>query len=326
MNLVRRLLGVEPLWGKKDEIALAMTLFNSECSLPPFLPVIVRKSALEESKKRDKGYHLEVINLFPTFKGTNARNRTAVYGENVIEMNPKRVLDDRPLIAVDKFDYRKLENVIGFVRASGAATYTIDGLSSIKDLITNIGNFKKYFNYSAWLGHRTGNSGPDTSSENMIALMSIYDLKCIIPIYNRKKADGIGVHISFMWEKMTARSDRVRFSDEIFFALNNHTDNLLAVDGQPVYKSGFVGNDYINHLRDVVAREDRRQNEVQKRTKMSKKKGSKSDSGQKKPTLQELKELSEMQSRPRRISKSAAWSAPSNNQYSYSTTTITTTS
>ena len=287
MNLMRRLLGIANHWGEEEPVTLGVTLFNHECNLPPFCPIFVRKAVMDRDGERSR-MATDIINIFPTFKGHNARNRSTLYTDSLIEIESKMVLNNRPLIAVEEFDYNKLDRVIGFVKANGAATYAIENMDGAKSFISNIGLFKKQFKHTAWLGHHGGNASPETADDKMVMLVSLYDLQYVIPIYNPKRAYGVGGHVCLMWEKMTSRDSRIRFADELFFATNQYQDNLLVVDGQPTYKKGFVGNDYISHFREVISRESRRQIEARKRTKMSKKKESKGSGGEKTLSLKDL--------------------------------------
>jgi hypothetical protein len=316
MNLMRRLLGITKHWGDEEPITLGLTLFNNECNLPPFTPIIIRKIALEQGRERGRSA-TDVINVFPSIKRHNARSRNTLYSDSIIEVDSKMILENRPLIAVEKFDYKKLERVIGFVKTHGAATYVIENLDGAKSFISNIGLFKKQFKYTAWLGHNSSNPSPETADDKMIMLVSLYDLQYVIPIYNSKRAYGIGGHVCLMWERMTSRDTRIRFADELFFATNQYQDNLLVVDGQSTYKKGFVGNDYISHFRDVIGRESRRQVEAQKRAKMSKKKESKGVAEEKKVSLKDLPVMKS--SGNMKSAMSTAYTA--SNSYYYTTTT-----
>lgn len=264
MSFIRKLIGV----GNKNEpITIGMILFNRESSFPPFQPVIVME---KELKTKDPGSPIGTISLFPT-KLNGARNSQILNGENVIGIDPKRVLDNRKVLTIDRFNFDKVQDLSLYVKEAGAISLVIDNASSGAEFITNLSLFKEIYRYSANLGKKHDLLRRDYNDDIIRTVISIYDLPYTIPIFDAKKADGLGVHIAVIWRDYTERNERIMPLGEMFFAMNQYKRNLLVVDGAKAFNNGLVDHKHQQQLCSLLSKEAKRQCEYKKTAKGPKK-------------------------------------------------------
>lgn len=260
MSIVRDLLGVSGCWGKDEPITSGMILFNKESSLMPFTPVITKVSNFKMYEERGRGCHFDVVSVFPGCKGQGPRHSTTLYGENVIEIDNKHILDDRKVIYVDAFDFSKRDSISEFIKENGALTVVINDPKAASDSMKKINLLRNGYSCFALLKHNTGKTSPPQPEDEMELVYSFYDLPMILPIYKKAKADGFGCHICLRWKLGSEAIGHLRYAFEAFFAVNKYPENLLQVDGQTLFAGKPMGEEYIAHAMNLFDCEIKRRN------------------------------------------------------------------
>lgn len=272
MDFIRALLGVNKRW-PDQELATAITLFNNESAIPAFNPVIVSKKSLEKDENYGRGeQQLKIVNHFPTSRGTRARGASVVYKDSVIETESKGMFD-RKIKHIDAFDFGKMPNILEFVKQSGVITFTMDDMKGARELFSRLHLFKQGFKHTSFPGHRSGSASLTSINSDYLTLaMTIYDLPFAIPVYNRKKANGIAVSMILFWPKYSEKTGQLKCKEEMNFLLNSHADNLLCIDGAKIRERGFPGSDYSNHYLKLLRSEEGRRKSAEKKLEKPKKK------------------------------------------------------
>ena len=273
MNFVHRLTAAEHIWGSGKELSMAMTLFNKESAFPAFLPVIVRTKELKAIEESGLDFGIRALNIFPTRGGGGPRQSQSLNARNVIAIDTKEVLDKRHILSIEKFDYKKLSKIDQYVKEKGAITFVMEDSNNAAEFVRDFNKFRKAYKCAAKLLTNTNSSDPASGADIIQTIVSIYDINYAIPIFNKKKADGIGIHLAMIWKELTENSHKIRPTCEAFVVLNQHESNLLVVDGQKTFKDCFLGNDYREHFHSYLRKEARRQADYKKFSANAKKKG-----------------------------------------------------
>lgn len=268
MTIIRKMMGAYKHWGEDENIGMFMTLFNHESSFPPFLPVICRIADYESHKPH--GGTVQCVNFFPAMKGVSVRGRQHIQCDNIIEMDPLHIIDDRLVLPIDKFKFNKMSKIDEFVKTNGAITFQLNNLKHAASLMENFRKLSENYKHTAVIERSTGGSR-NSAKDTIVTYLSFYDLPYAIPVYNNKKANGLGIHLMFMWDYSTEKSGSPHYTGEIFVATNQYPDNLLFVDGQKAFPEGQLGNDYIAHFRQLLEKESVRQKDNKKSVSSSKK-------------------------------------------------------
>ncbi len=260
MNLVNMLLGVSGRWPNDEEITTALVIRDPNRGIPTYTPVIVPKHVFtaQKSESRESG-KASVVLYFPTPSGHHPRYATAFNTNNLYALGPNGVTSNRRVKITDEFDFKKINKIAEFLKTEGALTILMENPKAAESFISKLGLFKKEFEYSTFYGHWPGNESPRVKPDLLTMAITLYDLPCAIPVFNHKKADGMGVTITTFWPKTSEVIGTLYSYDEMSFAVNKYSDNLLYIDGTVIAEQGFVENGYVEHFTKILRREvDRR--------------------------------------------------------------------
>ena len=254
MKLIEKLLGIIG-----QEGAYPALIINSEGqSVPTYTPVIVEE---------DIGYKRATI-YFPTVTGHVNRGFVLIkQKESFIPLKPEGIIQNRRVKIIDEFEYKKLRKIKEFVRSNGAITFVIESPKEILEFMKSLEQFKKEFFCTSFCGSNSpgGNKKPLVKGDQLALIITIYDLKYAIPIYNKKKADGMAVSITLMWPKGSEQLDQLIHINEMHFIVNSYPDNILFVDGVRIRDDSFPSNMCISlFLSQIGSEVERIKNELSK--------------------------------------------------------------
>ena len=251
MILINKLLGISGQGGAYPALVL-----NSEGQgIPMYTPVIVEK---------DVGYVRGTI-YFPTGEGHLHRNYILIAkNESLLPLKPKGIIQDRRVKIIDEFEYKKVGKIQEFVRGDGAITFIIEDPAAAMEFIKNLGYFKKEFPCTSFCGGNSpgGSRNPPTVGDSLSLVITMYDLKYAIPVFNKKKADGMAITITLMWAKTNELVSSIAYVNEICFIVNSYPDNVLFVDGTKIRDKSFMNNAcislFLSQINDEVVRQSNR--------------------------------------------------------------------
>lgn len=273
MDVGRILLGQGHYFGDKDELLAATLLFHHECCFKPFQPVLVKKSSFEQAiNSGRKQSPVDVFTYFPSVDGSKSRRSQTMYATNIMESDPKRLIEGRRVLAVEEFDYSKIDRLATCVKDEGVVTFLIEDIAGANKTIKKMALFKKDYKYQAFLGHNSDGCSDCGILEDLLTFqISVFDISLVIPIYSKKRVDGLGITMGFFWPKYSEKTGALHRREELSFVVSKYPDNLLFVDGEKVTKRGFPGSEYVQHYTGLLQREEDRRRSVEKSRKSPKK-------------------------------------------------------
>lgn len=273
MDVGRILLGQGQNFGADDELMSATLLFHHDCCFKPFQPVLTKRKRYEQVAESGPGRAaIEVFTYFPSVDGARARRSQTMYAGNIIESDPKRLIEGRRILAVEEFDHSKIARLASCVKEEGVVTFLIDDLGGIKRTIEKMPLFKKNYKYHAFAGHNSDECSECRIGGDLLTLqVSVFDVSMVVPIYSNKRVDGLGITMGFFWPLYSEKTGALQRTEEISFIVSKYQENVLFVDGERVLKKGFPGNEYVQHYTGLFEREAARRRSIEKISKSSKK-------------------------------------------------------
>lgn len=255
MILIKRLLGITGQPGAYTAIVL-----NSEGQgVPIYTPVIVEE---------DIGYKRATMYFPTTIVGYQCRSHILLnQNGSLLPIKPKGIIQDRRVKIIDEFEYKKLKKIREFVRSNGVITFIIENLNEAGEFVKALGNFKKEFSCTAFCGSDSpgGNKKPLVGGDSLVLAITMYDLKYAIPIFNKKRVDGMAVSLTLVWPKASEQAGGIIHINEMHFIVSSYPDNVLFIDGVKIRDNSFVSNMCISLFLNQIAGEiERRKTELSK--------------------------------------------------------------
>lgn len=233
MKLVERLLGITGKDNPYGNPYPAIIVNTEGQSIPIYTPVIV---------ENDIGYKRGIF-YFPTAYGHYNRSSITINNDkSILSTSVKGLIKDRRVKNIDEFEYKKLKKIKEFITHDGAITFIIDNLKEIERFITSLYKIREVFVYSSFCGGASpgGNKNPPMKGDLLSLAITMYDLKCAIPVFNKNKSDGMAISIALIWPKSSEEYVQLIYIHEIHFVVNSYPENILMVDGVKIRDNSFV--------------------------------------------------------------------------------------
>lgn len=270
MSIIRKLLGANAFGtdanGEPQQITMAIIAFNQESyGLKTLQPVIMPVSELDAEPDKV----ITVVNHFPSgINGQKPRRSYSVKRRHLVGIDSLRALDDNA-DEIGEFDFSRLGDVVASLKDYGSRTFIIRKPLHVRHLIKNMKLLYSGYKYASVLHNWTNQPRGSKTNDRLIAALSIYDLCYSIPVYQPRRADGVAFRFTLLWEEATKKSASTPCVNwEIFFAANNHKDNLLRIDGQKVRAPRGIDSDYIENftrvMREQAVKEKKKDNKKKK--------------------------------------------------------------
>lgn len=193
---------------------------------------------------------------FPSREGQLCRSRVALPPNFLIRMDSKNVFSASTIKEIDVFDWHRVTRIVDFVKENGKMTFVMSNQRAAAEFISNLTNFQKCFRYSTSFGLSSYKDSNDSlSNAALTAFINIYDLQYAVPTFDKRKADGIAIAIGLFWPKLIEKESVNPITLQVFFALNNHSANILVADGEKINEIGFVKKDYLEHMASALERD-----------------------------------------------------------------------
>jgi hypothetical protein len=288
-----------------SEVAcIGQQLYDPNKKVPLMTPVLLdsqglKRASIKKSYSKDslewlsgkgnKGQQMHAKILFPPNPTFKSNYQITVVSDRVHVMDPKMLLDGHRVKNIDEFETSKISKIADFVKEQGVLSLRMEDPTVATKFMKNLNCFAKAYKKTVFMGHNhPGNESPKSSNVDdlLVTYATFLDLPYAIPIYNRKKVDGMGIRIGMYWPASSHSMGGMHASDEACVALSQYADNLLVVDGAIVNKSGYIGSDYISHFCKKLEREVQRRKDLPNLKKKAKENAKKQQSEIKKMKAQ----------------------------------------
>lgn len=248
-----------------SEVAcIAQMMYDPNKKIPMMTPVLLDSQALAKAnvsavdKKLEdilgrpkSGHQMHGRMYFPPNTGFKANYKVTVVSNKVHVIEPKTLLDDHRVKNIDVFDPNKISKIADFVKKQGTLSFRIEDPVAAKKFMKGVNCFAKHYSHTVYYGHHhPGNGSPRGScvDDILVLYVNFLDLPFAIPIYNRRKVDGMGIKIGMYWPASSQKTGGMYASDEIYLGVNRYATNLHVVDGVTINNRGYIGSEYVSHF------------------------------------------------------------------------------
>ena len=284
MGLPRTLISAFQNWCENDDIKLITAVVKGENSagLSIGSHVVISKEEYESAIESGRDQSIRAGSFFPTRFDGYVRQQLTVSAAGVVLTDPKKVTEDRKVLRIDKFDYKKLPDICNYIKENGALTLIMDNMCSCLDFFKDIDDIKKGFGYASPLGFRrtsdTYTPNPKFEDDIIEMFIDIYDIKYAIPIFNFREAEGLAFNIGLFWRDASTER-KTSLIEEYQFAVNKYKSNLLEFDGEKIRKKDYIiDKNYHEHMTNNLRNEIMRRKKAESTQKKPVKKVAKCES------------------------------------------------
>lgn len=152
---------------------------------------------------------------------------------------------DHRILDIDFFDPDKVSRLIQYLHDVGSISFVILGEVGQRSIAADLAKyivpkfgFHTIMYFNSWMSGKFLAGADDMK----LGLLNMFDVRYCLPIFNRRKADGIGVSCSIITKKATIEYGAVHRLNCLDFVLNNYEDNLMIVDGAYLCEPWHIGS------------------------------------------------------------------------------------
>lgn len=216
-------------------------------------PLVVDRRHIESAAP---GSSTRVFALFPPRSFINSMEDFAVAKEGLADTSLVPLIKTHRTLSIDAFDYAKFSRLKDYVRDMGGITFVVKENAARKDLVNVLKLFPKEFRYTSLFHYARYNEkylvGED---DDLLGVISFFNLPYCIPLFNLKKVDGMGVSYCQAPRKVSEKTNRLERSYRVDVVLSNYADNVFVIDGSDVNPLSPVHKDVYNELGEWVREE-----------------------------------------------------------------------
>lgn len=191
---------------------------------------------------RKRNQSLAGINIFP------ARSNYGC-GYMWIPENILKFIDKKPLCEthkaknIDEFDYSQFNTIIESVKKYGGISFVSNKTKTAISILNSIKSIVREYNHSSLFQFQPHNnrflSGED---DELLSIVSFFDLVHCVPLFNLKKIDGIGISFTQAIRKHSQLVGNQVNTFRLDIVVSNYEDNLFIIDGAIVDNKYPISN------------------------------------------------------------------------------------
>lgn len=215
-------------------------------------PLVVDRKLI---KVRDSS-SVRVFALFPPRSFINKMEDFTVVKESLVDTALKPLIKTHRTLSVDAFDCAKFDRLKAYVRDTGGITFVVKEESARRDLVNVLKFFPGEFKYTSLFHYAKYSTKHLTGKDdNLLGIISFFDLPYCIPLFNLKKVDGMGVSYCQAPRKISEKSNTLIRSYRVDIILSNYADNIFVIDGSDVNPLSPIHGDLYRELKEWTREE-----------------------------------------------------------------------
>lgn len=209
-------------------------------------PLIVDRKLI----KAKDSTSIRVFALFPPRSFINKMEDFTVVKESLVDTALKPLIKTHRTLSIDAFDCAKFDRLKAYVRDMGGITFVVKEKGARSDLVNVLKFFPGEFKYTS-LFHYTkyGTKYLLGKDDNLLGVISFFDLPYCIPLFNLKKVDGMGVSYCQAPRKISEKSNGLVRSYRVDVILSNYADNIFVIDGSDINPLSPIHRDLYSELK-----------------------------------------------------------------------------
>ena len=186
--------------------------------------------------------------LFPPRYGVSLENDIECSTKSLELVGLEPITSIHKVLNVQKFELKKLIRLFDYVHSVGAISFTIENEKSRLALPDIMPIFTKYYKYSSVFNAYHNGKFLDGKDDNVVAVLSFFNLPYCVPLFNIKKVHGLGVSYCQAIRKESERRSHLVRTFRFDFVLSNYEDNLFVIDGVDINPQNAINEKWVNDL------------------------------------------------------------------------------
>jgi hypothetical protein len=258
-------------------------LINSanETSIPQLSPVVVKvkDKVAAESDEHDVPYYkkvsstTEIVTFFPSGPGLRSGMKALVSAKNIHIVPSKTLFVDHRIKDIETFEFQKVTKIMEYVKKFGVVSFRMAETQSAIKFLQCMDSIRKIYKVNTYFGNNAhGRLSPISGKHNdkLTLFVSFFDLPYSIPVYNYRKADGMGIRFGLYWPESSNEAKMLWLLDEHYLVVSLTTDNVIFVDGHKVNNQCWISDSHISCLISHIVKDEERRKEMKKPVKKAK--------------------------------------------------------
>lgn len=180
-------------------------------------------------------------------------------GQTLMPFGNEHLISDHRVLEIDFFDPGKIRRLIEYIHDVGSISFVVVGMTGQVSLAADLAKYVvsafKYHSISHFNGWKMDNKYLSGADDMKLGLLSMFDLPYCLPIFNKRKADGIGISFGTITKNATIKYGQPHRIAQADMILNNYQDNLFLVDGSYLCAPWHFGDDMIREMTDYARME-----------------------------------------------------------------------
>jgi len=246
-----------------DSLDIALYVNSEKGVVPNYTPLIVTREPIITNKHRFRAQ-----TIFSTDTGRVPNYSFPASKGEIARIEAKDILRQE-VLAIEKFDCGRLNSIRKYLVENGAITFLLDDVGAMKKFINkSMPDIENSFKFSVSMDMASVLRGPwpiVSEPEDVLTLaIRLFALEYVLPIYNRKFTDGIGMNVVGFCPKSSIAKDVQMINFSLSSVLANHEENLIAVDGSRIRRPSKVEKGTIMEVNKALSYEVSRRKNIPK--------------------------------------------------------------
>jgi hypothetical protein len=197
-----------------------------------------------------KEKHIKIKSYFPGRVEHVCKYDTIMSSlDTIIEADDDGFINTHKHKILKYFDPEKLHKIGEFVKQNRSISFEMENFEAAEELLKSLKYFNNYYKLSMHYGNYYNNYSVSKIKKDTLKFFILFlDLKYAVPLYSKKKVDGMGVCVGAYWLEYSKKIEYMYNCSQIYFVLSNYNDNVVSVDGGKINPIHTLRNRHIEDL------------------------------------------------------------------------------
>jgi hypothetical protein len=221
-------------------------------SWPCGTPLVIDGTCL----RSERAENIRTFSLFPPRSYINKLEDIIVHRDCLVRTSLPPLAETHRTLTVEKFDNSRLERLRQYVKEMGGITFIVKEEKNRKKLIRTLKFFPRLFKYSSLFHYsRYGNKYLSGDDDELLGVISFFNLPYCVPLFNMKKVDGIGLSYCQAPRKISEKNNMLVRAFRVDMVLSNYLDNIFVIDGSDVNPMNPLQDESYSEIENWVGEE-----------------------------------------------------------------------
>jgi hypothetical protein len=155
---------------------------------------------------------------------------------HIIALTERKPLNETHKVRnIEEFDYSKFDSVIESVKTYSGISFLSKEKTSVPSILDSIKSIIGEYKYSSLFQFNIiGGMFLSGEDDNLLNILSFFDLSHCVPLFNLRKLDGLAISFSQVLRKHSELIGQQVNTIRLDIVVSNYEDNLFIIDGATI--------------------------------------------------------------------------------------------